>query len=84
VVKVITVLPKNETPEAGDCIPKPLGLAIITVVNPESMNAELPIVVTELGIVIDRNAVHPWNALVPIVVNDAFVGSVTDVNEVHP
>ena len=38
--------------------------------------------VTELGIVIDVNAEHPWNAEEPILVTE--LGIVTDVNAVHP
>jgi hypothetical protein len=76
------VFPPKETPDAGDDIPKPLGLAIITVVNPESMNASSLILVTELGIVIDCSAVHPLNAELPILVTE--LGIVTDANELHP
>jgi hypothetical protein len=39
---------------------------IVTVVNPDKENALAPILVTELGIVIDVNPERAWNALFPI------------------
>ena len=42
-------------------------MGIVTVVNPEPKNTPVPMLVTELGIVIDIKLVQPLNALLPIV-----------------
>jgi hypothetical protein len=47
------------------------------------LNASPPILVTELGIIIDVNALHPLNAL-PLILVTVEVGvNVTDVNAEH-
>ena len=51
----------------------------MTVVNPESANAFIPISVTELGIVIDVKPVHQANALELILVTCEVGSNVTDV-----
>ena len=83
---VATVLPKKLTPgglAVGDVLPRVFAVAedIVTVVNPELLNALLPILVTELGIVIDVNPVQPKNAVGPILVTE--LGIVIDVNPVQ-
>jgi hypothetical protein len=52
----------------------------VTVVNPDDWNTFRPILVTELGIVIDVNKVQFSNATAPILVTFELVSNVTDVN----
>ena len=61
-------------------IPRAVAVAvgIVTDVNPENWNALGPILVTELGIVIDCNWEHASNARLPILVTELPI--VTDVN----
>jgi hypothetical protein len=54
----------------------------VTDVNPHPWNAPVPILVTELPIVTDVNALHESNAKAPILVTE--LGIVTDVNALHP
>jgi hypothetical protein len=74
-VKVATVTPKKNTPGglgSGDVIPRVLAVAedIYTVINPEPVNALLPILVTEFGIVTDDKLIQFWNALSPTLVTE--------------
>ena len=55
---VVTVFPKNETFVAGEFIPN-CPFVIITVVNPENVNAFVPIVVTDDGMVMDAKEEPP-------------------------
>jgi hypothetical protein len=57
-------LPKNSIPVAGADLPRVVAVAgdKVTVVNPDDANTLYPIIVTELGIVIDVNMEHSWNA----------------------
>ena len=72
------VAPKNEIGLPD--IPRPFTVGIVSVLfdNPELENAVLSILVTELGIVTDVNAVHDTNAPISIVVTE--LGTVIDVN----
>ena len=54
-------------------------VAIVTFANPEMLNVDVPIVATKAGIAIDVKLKQYVNALLPILVNDGLVGSVTDV-----
>ena len=77
---VVTVVPKNETLIAGDDLPNVVAVAddIITYNKFEQFKKALePILVTELGIVIDGRLVHPLNALSLIVVTE--LGIVIDI-----
>ena len=56
---------------------------IVTVVNPDDANTLYPIIVTELGIVIDVNMEQSWNAEEPILVTCEVGVNVTDVKPVH-
>ena len=83
---VATFFPKKSTPgglAVGDVLPRVIAVVedIITFVNPELENAPTPILVTELGIVIDVNKVQLLNAPTPILVTE--FGIVIDVNEVQ-
>ena len=53
---------------------------MLTLVNPEFVNALVAIVVTELGMVIDSNLVQVVNALLPIVVSSEPEANVTESN----
>ena len=58
---VATVTPKKATPGGlalGDAIPANWPFAIVTVVSPELKNASGPILVIELGIMIDVKLAH--------------------------
>ena len=49
----------------------------------QPLNAPAPILVTELGIVMEVRLVQVANALMLIKVNEAFVGNVTEVRAVQ-
>ena len=72
---VATVTPKKNTPGglgSGDVISRELAVAedIYTVINPESVNASPPILVTEFGIVIVNKLEQLKNASLPILVTE--------------
>jgi hypothetical protein len=60
------------------------GVEKVTDVNPvQSSNAFPPIEVTEIGMFIETNLLHPLKALRPIVANKEGVEKVTEVNPVQ-
>jgi hypothetical protein len=69
---VVTVLPKKETPVAGEGLPN-CPFAITTVVNPEDINAFEPKPINEDGISMDVNASQFLNAFILIVSTDGIV-----------
>ena len=73
---ILTIFPKKETLLAGDVGGTKFRVAAVaedkyTVVKTELLrNAFEPILVTEFGIVMDTNELHPWNALAPILLTE--------------
>ena len=49
----------------------------------QPLNAPIPIVVTEEGMLISESDVHPWKARTSIVLTMELLAKVTDFKEVH-